>query len=1569
MALLVRQIWTLTVKNLRITLFRHWISTPLRAFLFPVIFVIFLSYAQNFLFPSSNYGVGPSRPVRSLPQAINAVSGGRDRIIFVNGGFKGGDIERVISDVSAPLRDSKIQVKTFDSESELRRECRSSISGASRCICAAVFHSSPTEGNGGQWNYTVRADGALGTKIDVAVDNNDGQIYTLPLQHAIDLAIGQVDSRSRDGATERVISEYLFTSQTNDERSESNRVDYMGTIMNVLAVAFYISMVGVLYQMTGLIATEREIGMAQLLDTMMPNKARWQTRLARFMSHHISFSILYGPGWAITGAILGAIAFKKTSIIILILHNLISGLSLASLSIFAGGFFRKAQLSGITAVIVTLVLGIVAQITKNIGSAGVAILSLLFPPMNYVYSIILVARWESKSRGVNLVEGAPGSPSTIPLIVLWLFAILQTIIFPILGALVERKLYGASGSRSIMSIESTLAVQLNAFTKIYQPRLIQRAISCITRKQPATVHAVDNLNLQVYKGEVMVLLGSNGSGKSTTLDAIAGLHSITSGDIMINYPDAHGSFGYCPQKNVLWDDLTVLEHVKIFDSVKCPGKRTRRAELKSLIEACDLTKKISARSKNLSGGQKRKLQLAMTFTGGSSVCCIDEVSSGVDPLSRQKLWDILLAERSRRSIILTTHFLDEADILADRIAILSHGVLKASGTSVELKQRIGTGYRVHVYHTPGAPDAPLYGDVLHMKHDQETVYLPGTSTETFMLLRRLERDGIREYQVNGPTLEDVFLRVADEPDNGQTSFDRGRTAQRSSVESEAPLNERPYSKPYAAPKLRSGRRTSAFRQLMILCSKRFTILRRNPAPYLAAILIPIIAAGCSTLFLRNLERTSCDPSIESLRSNSDSFNAQQSRLVIGPRDQLPETALKIISEAPPGAVTYVDSLIQFNQEVQRQYANLTPGGFFLGEEPTFAWRADAPLIFGTLTQNLLDNMLLNVTIETMYNPLDIPFAADIGNLMIFVMYFGLSMAIYPAFLGLYPTIERLRGIRSMHYSNGVRALPLWLAYILFDLMITLIVTIVAVIIFNRVADVWFYSEYMFLIFILYGIASTLFSYVVSLFSKSQLAAFAVTAAIQAAMFLLYFIIFMITMTYVDASNQGSTLNIAFFALGVTSPVHSLSRSLYLTLNIFGVTCRGREVAPYGGAIDVFGGPILYLCLQSLLLFAILLWKESGSSFREQFRRSKRREVELEDRNTIELDAASEFSRVSRSTDDGLRVLRLRKQFKKHVAVDDVSFGVPRGECFALIGINGAGKSTCISMIRGDIQPSSRDSEIFIDGISLGKHRSKARARLGVCPQIDPLDNMTVLEHLRFYARIRGIKNPAQNIESIVQGVGLERFINRSATKLSGGNKRKLSLAIALMGNPTILLLDEPSSGMDALNKRIMWRTLKSVIPGRSLVLTTHSMEEADALASRAGIIAGKMLAAGTTAELRRRYGNSYSIQLVHTQAPHTPVVEMQRIRTWVQQQFPQVQIEKAMTYGQLRFRIPAFNAEAGRSSGGGGAGGMMSLAEVFEKLETAKVRLGVQYYSVSRATLDQVFLTVAGRHNLVEEGH
>lgn len=197
----------------------------------------------------------------------------------------------------------------------------------------------------------------------------------------------------------------------------------------------------------------------------------------------------------------------------------------------------------------------------------------------------------------------------------------------------------------------------------------------------------------------------------------------------------------------------------------------------------------------------------------------------------------------------------------------------------------------------------------------------------------------------------------------------------------------------------------------------------------------------------------------------------------------------------------------------------------------------------------------------------------------------------------------------------------------------------------------------------------------------------------------------------------------------------------------------------------------------------------------------------------------------------------KEKFK--VAVNKISFGVANGECFGLLGVNGAGKTTLFKIMTGDI--TSTLGEAHIVGLNLATKMKEARTHMGYCPQFDALlDKLTAEEHLYLYAAIKCIPEYKRKdlVEEQIKDMRLTNYRNKQAGTYSGGNKRKLSVAIAMIGNPAIVFLDEPSTGMDPDARRFMWSVISRISTKRkksSIILTTHAMEEAEALSSRIAI--------------------------------------------------------------------------------------------------------------------------------------
>jgi ATP-binding cassette subfamily A (ABC1) protein 3 len=1222
-------------------------------------------------------------------------------------------------------------------------------------------------------------------------------------------------------------------------------------------------------------------------------------------------------------------------------------------------------------------------------------------PCNFVFFITYMARFEKQSFPTNLAQAGPGSPWTLPGIVLWIFLILQILAYPVIGAYIERQLHGTTTKgRTILRGHGSDgapgdAVKLEGFTKIYTPGRLRQLLGFISRPAEPVV-AVNGLTLTAGRGQILALLGANGSGKSTTLDSIAGTSKLTSGNITI---DGTGGLGIAPQMNVLWDDLTVYEHIQIFNRLKSPTNISSKEEISDLVRSVDLGPKLKALSKTLSGGQKRKLQLGMMLTGGSAVCCVDEVSSGIDPLSRRKVWDILLAERGKRTIILTTHFLDEADLLADKIAILSKGTLRAEGTSVDLKDRLGAGYRIHVFNARDIKDPPEVEGVTRKISFDVITYIAKTSAAAAQVIRVLESSGIQDYKYSGPTIEDVFLQVAEEvKGEGVTKLKSGDTP--ATVTNEKQVSSEDVLALGGSDKeeleLLSGQRIGFGKQILILFLKRCTIFKTNWFPYVAAFLIPIIAAGLTTLFIKGQDPVSCTPTEANSAGSTSAFKDLYDNLFLlaGPSSQFNSSRLSALfmpifqnqlgggdssgGGAPSPAVLnattsfakslhLVDSLVDFNNFVVNNRLNVTPAGIWTGDGnslPTIAYRANSADVYTSVFgQNVLDIMLSNISIATAYAPFETPWVPGTGNSLQLLVYTGLAFSAFPAFFGLYPNIERRRNVRGLQYSNGVRSLPLWTAYLGFDFAIALVSTALVTVIFAAASSVWYHVGYLFLIFMLYSLSAILLAYVISLFCKTQLSAYAFAAAGQAVGFLIYLIAYLCVITYAPANKIDFDIILVHFVVSVFVPIGSVVRTLFIALNLFSTTCDGDQLAPNPAALTVYGGPILYLVVQAAILFGVLLWYDSGAGVNVFHRITQKSIDPSADAAITDEEVANELTRVTSTPQetDGLRVMHLTKTFGKNTAVDNVTFGVQHGEVFALLGPNGAGKSTTISLIRGDIQPSRNGGDVLVENTSVSKRRAAARSHLGVCPQFDAIDSMTVLEHLQFYAKIRGVPDVEHNVRAVLRAVGLEAFSTRMAYALSGGNKRKLSLGIALMGNPSVVVLDEPSSGLDAAAKRIMWHTLSSIVAGRSILLTTHSMEEADALASRAGILAKRMLAIGTTESLRQRFGDALHVHLVSRTAPHSSPEEMELVRQWVLQKYPGALVDEKTYHGQMRFSVPASEVVEGEKSG------RSAIGQLIVVLEEQKETLGIEHYSVSPTTLDQVFLTIVGQNNVQEE--
>eukprot|EP00050_Salpingoeca_kvevrii_P001372 m.168672 g.168672 ORF g.168672 m.168672 type:complete len:270 (-) comp10356_c0_seq5:318-1127(-) len=195
---------------------------------------------------------------------------------------------------------------------------------------------------------------------------------------------------------------------------------------------------------------------------------------------------------------------------------------------------------------------------------------------------------------------------------------------------------------------------------------------------------------------------------------------------------------------------------------------------------------------------------------------------------------------------------------------------------------------------------------------------------------------------------------------------------------------------------------------------------------------------------------------------------------------------------------------------------------------------------------------------------------------------------------------------------------------------------------------------------------------------------------------------------------------------------------------------------------------------------------------------------------------------------------------RKLAVNHLTLAIPRGQCFGLLGINGAGKTTTFRMLTGDEIMSKGTA--YMDGFDIRTDMKRVRQRMGYCPQFDALiELMTGREILTMFARLRGVREAVipDTVDDLIEALMLDKHADKQCGTYSGGNKRKLSTAVALVGDPPIIFLDEPTTGMDPGARRFLWNALLEAMQGgRSIVLTSHSMEECEALCSRLSIMVG-----------------------------------------------------------------------------------------------------------------------------------
>uniref|UniRef100_A0A671XR07 Cholesterol transporter ABCA5 n=1 Tax=Sparus aurata TaxID=8175 RepID=A0A671XR07_SPAAU len=1018
------------------------------------------------------------------------------------------------------------------------------------------------------------------------------------------------------------------------------------------------------------------------------------------------------------------------------------------------------------------------------------------------------------------------------------------------------------------------AIRINNIHKVY-------------KEKDNVVEALRGLTFDIYEGQITALLGHSGAGKSTLMNILCGICPPTNGSATIYGTPvaeiADGSemkqlVGICPQFNIIFDVLTVEEHLRIFAAIKGIPPADIDAEVTKVLKDLDLEKIMTAQAKNLSGGQKRKLSVGIAILGDPKILLLDEPTAGMDPCSRHQVWSLLKSRRAGRVTVLSTHYMDEADILADRKAVISQGQLRCVGSSLYLKIKCGVGYHLRMsinerceaekisslvqQHVPKAK--------LARQHEAELTFtLPFESMDTFSgLFSELDCQphlGIINYGVSMTTLEDVFLRLEAEAEVDQADysvFNREQAEDECDNASLDDTDQRLLTFSDSKSDVVSGH-TLWRQQFSTVAWLHMLNMRRERKAFvytLALFLVFVAAVLVLSLATGNIQIHSPD--------------RQFLPIYLLKKNQAPRrysTSLLVQNSSGSDISDFIHNLESQNIKVemmkQSGYMAAAPHSAAInvtGSSKGFRYSVafnsttvhSLPMAVNILSNALLRGLNGTGKIRTWTKPFDyqIPDATSYALVYIEAIILGMLAAGMPAYFAMDHTRDREIKCRSTLRISGLVPSAYWCG--------------------QAAVDIPFY----------YIILSSMTIILFSFHTGNLLTSSNLTAVVR------------------------------------TAKTLTKNQPWFYSLNLHRISSKSKP--------KVERNP------------------EEGLNEDEDVQMEKARVKEALTCQSCEekpVVVVSNLRKQHKGRREGFSLNKTRK-----VATKNISFCVRKGEVLGLLGPNGAGKSTIMHMLSGDTDPTAGQ-------VLMGDYSTEFRPvdnpleHVGYCPQVNPLwPRITLQEHLEIYAAIKGLRGQDVPgiIKRVVNALELKDHLNKQAKTLSAGLKRKLCFALSMIGNPQIVLLDEPSSGMDPKSKQRMWRAIRAAFKNRQrgAILTTHYMEEAEAVCDRVAImVSGQLRCIGSIQHLKGKYGRGYSLE-VKLREELTGLQQVALLHKEILRIFPHAARQESFATLMV-YKIPMEDVK--------------SLAKAFSQLESAKQSFNFEEYNFSQSTLEQVFMEFA----------
>ncbi|XP_063704504.1 phospholipid-transporting ATPase ABCA3-like [Culicoides brevitarsis] len=1141
--------------------------------------------------------------------------------------------------------------------------------------------------------------------------------------------------------------------------------------------------------------------------------------------------------------------------------------------------------------------------------------------------------------------------------------------------------------------------------------------------------AVKGLRLNMYENQITVLLGHNGAGKTTTMSMLTGMIPPTSGTALINGKDirtdidgVRDSLGLCPQHNILFDELTVREHIVFFSRLKGLDKGAVNAEVDKYVDLIELRDKINSQSKTLSGGMKRKLSVAISLCGGSKVVLCDEPTSGMDPSARRALWDLLIKEKQGRTLLLTTHFMDEADVLGDRIAIMAEGDLKCVGSPFFLKKRFGVGYRLVVVKGENCnpdnltwliskyiPDIQVETDIGSELSYVLNEQYSNVFRTMFADIENNTRDlGITSYGVSLTTLEEVFLKVGSDSNMIPHDMDENR----SDVSSVDNLNG--FNNFSSQETLETGSEISlltgtqlAWNQSLAMILKKYYYNIRNIKVLVIQNLIPVVFLILTIFTVRQWISTNTEavPLRMTLDSYANSFTVLQveNSPEVNPLLQnIAKSYENLFANQRPN-----QDLIKIEQDFQQYIlqkmnetlsvvnARYLVAGSITARNITAYFNNQAyhtaPLTILMMQNAILKSFRSDCEISVYNKPL--PVSAESrtqqlnqGNNMGFQLAFntGFAMAFTAAFYTLFYIKERTTRSKLLQFVSGVNIFTYWAVSFIWDylsFLVTILLYLATLVCFQE--EGWrTVSELgrVLVILLLFTWAALPMTYLISFWFTIPSTGFTRMSMLNILTGVIAFMIVFIMQAgiFPDLKTIGDTLNWIFLIFPNFAMTQSFSNLNIITqkAQICKAQCEGLtgcteqlmcqfipiccdQGSHWAWEMPGSGRNLVFMAGVGVIAFVILFLKEYKLLKISCFNGKSNKVIAETEDEVMDADVKMEKAKIKGLTqaeikDYNLVMKDVTKYYKDFLAVNQLCVGVNHSECFGLLGVNGAGKTSTFKMLTGDENISQGDA--FVQGISLNTRMDLVHKVIGYCPQFDALlEDLTGRETLRIYCLLRGIPN--KMIDSMITKLATElnvmKHIDKKVKEYSGGNKRKLSTGIALIGNPSVIYLDEPTSGMDPGARRQLWNIIcKMRDKGRSIILTSHSMEECENLCTRLAIMVnGEFKCIGSVQHLKNKFSKGFVLTIKKSRETAGRKSDMNEIKNFISNRFEGAYLKEEHS-DMLAYHIPQTT---------------LKWSEMFGIMEDNKETLDIQDYSLGQTSLEQVFLFFTKYQRNVDE--